>query len=189
VEWAAQEKEMGNAYDDMAARLGVGGGMTGAVGLDQIIGALEEIVGGTAASEVLQLAQLKAAGGVGVRPVVRDKHRVQPAPWPAQAITAAATATVTLGPQRLVQILAIVIPSSLGTLFTLNDIRVGQQTQLITTGTMLVQMFSEVADGNRSKVKFDSADVGNTVALDFTNLDAANTQTIRGMLVATAVYG
>lgn len=176
-------------YDDMRARLGVsGGGMTGAVGLDQIVGALEEIIGAPA-GQLAHLAALKAAGGVGVVPVVRDKHRIQPAPWPAQAITASATATVTLTPQRLIQILSILIPSSLGTLFTLNDIRVGQQTQYITTGTIPVQLLSEVADGGRSRVKFDSADVGNTVALDFTNLDTLNTQTVRGMIVATSVYG
>lgn len=179
-----------NEYELMAQRMGVSGpGMTGAVGIDAIIGALEEIVGTDGVAAIAQLAQLKAAGGVGVRPVVRDKHRIQPAPWVATAITAAATATITLAPQRLIQILSIIVPSALGQLFTLNDIRVGQQTQLITTGTMPVQMFSEVADGSRSKVKFDSADVGNTVAMDFTNLDAANTQTIRGMIVATSVYG
>lgn len=178
-----------NAYDEMRQRLAVSGPMTGAVGLDEIVGALQEIIGVDQASQVAELAALRAAGGVGVRGVVRDKHRIQPAPWPAQAVNAGANATITLAPQRLIQILAILVNSALGTLFTVNDIRVGQQTQFITTGTIPAQLFSEVADGNRSRVKFDSADVGNTVALDVTNLDAVNAQTFRGMIVATSVYG
>lgn len=179
-----------NEYDRMAAALGVsGGGMYGAVGLDQIVGALEQIVGADAAASIAQLAQLKAAGGVGVAPVVRDKHRIQPSPFASTVLTAAQQTTISIQPQRLIQILSLLIPSALGTLFDVRDIKVGQQTQYITTGVIPAQLFSEVADGNRSRVKFDSADVGNTVALDLTNNDAVNSQTFKATLIATSVYG
>jgi hypothetical protein len=187
-----------SAYEDMLNSLvsgdddeDVSGDMSGAVGIDEIIG-IDEIVGalrrGGRGSTLSKLAKLKAAGGVGVRSQVRDKMRVQPSPWVPLAILASATSTVTVQPQRLIQILSLMVPSALQTLFDIDDIRVGQQTQFITTGRVPAACFSEVANGDRSKVKFDSADVGNTVAIDFVNLDAVNTQTIRGTLFAVAVY-
>ncbi len=175
-------------YDDMMSVSG-NGGFTGAVGVDEIIGAVEEIVGAAAAEDIRRLALTRAAGGVGVRPQIRDKHRIQPAPFAATAVAASGVATVTIQPQRLIQILSLLVPSQLGSLFTITDIRVGQQTQFITTGVIPVSLVSEVANGDRSKFKFDSADIGNTVAVDIANLDTLNTQTFRAMVVADAVYG
>jgi hypothetical protein len=176
-----------NEYD--SAMVAGPGDMYGAVGLDEIIGgAPDEIIGALDLPALRKLGMLRQAGGVAVKAQVRDKVRIQPAPWTPVAVLASGTTTISIQPQRLIQIRALVLPSSLGTLFNLTDLRVGQQTQFITSGSCLAQLFSEVADGDRSKLKLDSADVGNIVALDFANLDTLNTQTLRGMLVCISVY-
>lgn len=173
-------------YDDMMVE---GSDMYGAVGLDAIVGGgPDEIIGALDLPALRKLGMVKAAGGVAVKQQVRDKVRIQPAPWTPVSVAASGATTISIQPQRLIQIRALMVPSFLGALFNLTDLRVGQQTQFITSGSAVAQLFSEVADGERSKLKLDSADVGNIVALDFANLDTVNAQTLRGMLVCISVY-
>jgi hypothetical protein len=181
---------MANEYQDLVDQLVSGDtSMHGAVGLSEIVGAMQEIIGaGGVDDKLAELARIRAAGGVGVKDVDRNKMRIQPAAFANTAVTAATKVTLSIQPQRLIQIHSLVIPSMLNGLFDVNDIRVGQQTQFITSGSVPGAAFSEVADGERNKIKLDSADIGHIVAIDVTNNDAANTQTFRGVFFAISVF-
>lgn len=105
----------------------------------------------------------------------------QPLPIPETLFTASQTQDVNAFPQRGFKPHRLVVPSTLGPLFKINDIKVGQETQYVASGTIYGECFSEVAVA--VYLKGTPARLGNNIVLSITNRDAANSQTFSAMLM------
>lgn len=105
----------------------------------------------------------------------RSQLMLQPLPVPETAFTASQTQDISTFPQRAFRPLRLVVPSTLGPLFKLNDIKVGQETQLVASGTIYGEVMSEVAVG--VMLKGTLARLGNNIVINVTNRDANNAQT------------
>ncbi len=106
---------------------------------------------------------------------------LQPLPIPETLLTAAQTLDVPAFPQRGFKPHRLVVPSTIGPNFKINDIKVGQETQYVASGTIYAECFSEVAVS--VQLKGTPARLGNNIILNVTNRDAANSQTFSGMLM------
>ncbi len=126
-------------------------------------------------------------GYVGNRHHHRPQHHVelkeflQPLPIPETSFTSSQTQDVAAYPQRGFKPHRLVVPSTLGPLFKINDIKVGQETQYVASGTIYGECFSEVAVS--VVLKGTPARLGNNIILNVTNRDAANSQTFSAMLL------
>lgn len=105
----------------------------------------------------------------------------QPLPIPETLLTAAQTLDINAFPQRGFKPHRLVVPSTLGPLFKINDIKVGQETQYVASGVIYGECFSEVAVA--VFLKGTPARLGNNIVLTVTNRDAANSQTFSAMLM------
>jgi hypothetical protein len=114
-------------------------------------------------------------------PAQHLQQMLQPLPIPETALLAAATVDIAAYPQRGFRPHRLVVPSTLGVLFKINDIKVGQETQYVASGTVYGECFSEVAVA--VVLKGTRANLGNNIILNVTNRDAANTQTFSAMLL------
>lgn len=105
----------------------------------------------------------------------------QPLPIPETLLIAAQTLDINAFPQRGFKPHRLVVPSTLGPLFKINDIKVGQETQYVASGVIYGECFSEVAVA--VYLKGTPARLGNNIVLTVTNRDAANSQTFSAMLM------
>lgn len=173
----------------------------GAIGYQEIVGALQEIVGTDdeeVLAEVLSGAQeyVGAAASPGFRTAIRDRSGVMVQNTQltnkrllfsgagSTAIAAAATVNVTLRPQDLWRIQRVSVPSNIAFDLVFNDIKVGQKSQFVDSGELPCASFSEVAVG--CPILLDTANVGNTVILETTN-NAGASRTFRAGVFGTAV--
>lgn len=106
---------------------------------------------------------------------------LQPMPIPETVLTAAQTVDIPAYPQRGFKPHRLVVPSTISPLFKINDIKVGQETQYVSSGTIYAECFSEVAVA--VTLKGTRASLGNNIILNVTNRDAANSQTFSAMLL------
>lgn len=105
----------------------------------------------------------------------------QPLPIPETTFTASQTLDVNAFPQRGFKPHRLVVPSTLGPLFKINDIKVGQETQFVASGTIYGECFSEVAVA--VYLKGTPARLGNNIVLNVTNRDTVNSQVFSAMLM------
>lgn len=148
------------------------------IGLDALIGADE--------AQLQQQALVRAAGGEVVRQLKPVGARVQVMASPGTAIAATTSAEVEYRPQRLIRVHSFVIDSADAPNWEITNCEIAQTSQFITKGNVPGNIFSEVADGRRSIVKFDSADVGNSVIVTALNLTAAS-RNFKGVFFATSI--
>jgi len=106
---------------------------------------------------------------------------LQPMPIPETVLTAGQTVDIPAYPQRGFKPHRLVVPSTISPLFKINDIKVGQETQYVSSGTIYAECFSEVAVA--VTLKGTRASLGNNIILNATNRDAANSQTFSAMLL------
>jgi hypothetical protein len=106
---------------------------------------------------------------------------LQPLPIPETSFTASQTQDVQAFPQRGFKPHRLVIPSTLGPNFKVNDLKVGQETQYVASGTVYGECFSEVAVS--VILKGTRASLGNNIVLNVTNRDAVNTQVFSALLL------
>lgn len=155
-----------------------------------IVGAqLQSIIGSMSPSDKAALAaSLQQARQIdphaaGVVPRTRDKRRrLIMGPDPVVVATGDSE-DVALQPQQLFRTERLIIPSEIAPFFRIDDIRVGNRSQLVTTGALPASAFSEVAID--AYVEFDTADIGNIITLTVTNTDDED-QTFLCMLLGTA---
>lgn len=136
----------------------------------QIIGSLQPVIGAAISQGIAQaMAEARKIdpNAVMVAPRERDQRRRQVIGHEPVTVAGGATAQVELKPQQLFRVERIFIPSEIASSFRLRDIRVGNQSQLLQAGSLPAQAFTEVSID--SYVDFDTADIGNTITLEFTN--------------------
>ena len=162
--------------DSMGEELGgyMGDGMDGYVGdgMDGYVGADDGLLG-----------DMEFNGHRRRQPQRRPglQQMLQPLPIPETVLTAAQTVDIAAYPQRGFRPHRLVVPSTLGVLFKINDIKVGQETQYVASGAVYGECFSEVAVA--VTLKGTKANLGNNIILNVTNRDAANSQTFSAMLL------
>jgi hypothetical protein len=164
------------------------------IGLEEIIGAHLAAKRATAKSSTsrklraLKAAALaKAAGGVMLRKQTHTRPvKDQILPVGPQAYLASATADVVLIPQRTFRPNRLVFSSLITPFFTMNSLLVGQDPQFVAGGSVPLEVLSQVGVG--VGITGTTANLGNTITIGLTNLDAVNPQTVRGAIFGTTVY-
>lgn len=194
----------GDYFDEEAAELSMG--LDEIVGVDEIIGAAapasaaakraalaQRQTAAKLAMAMKQLASLKrlaatrAAGGV----VLRSQPATHPPkdqilPVGPQTYTAAQTADVVMIPQRTFRPQRLVFSSLITPFFTMNSLLVGQDPQFVAGGSVPLEVLSQVGVG--VGITGTTANLGNTITIGLTNLDAVNPQIVRGAIFGTTVY-
>lgn len=176
----------------------------GSVGLAPVVGGPDDIVGGYASiigqalqsvigqmtpqqqmALASQMAQAREVdpNAVAVLPRTRDRRRRLIMGNQVTSVTSGSSADIEYRPQQLVRTERIIIPSAYAADIRINDVRVGNQSQLLATGALPGQAWSEVATD--AYVHFDSADIGNIITLSITNT-GSGTISFLSMLLGTA---
>jgi hypothetical protein len=169
------------------------------IGDDEILGAelgddLDQILSGDEilgldrrrTSSLARLAAARRAGGVLLKRKQDRDAQEQVLPFPATSVSAATTATILAFPQRKFRTERFVVSSQIAEFFTINDLRIGRESMMVSVGQAPAQGFAEVGVGVR--LRGYTANLGNTIGLDVTNLDPANAHTFLAMIVGTAVF-
>lgn len=156
--------------------------------LDEILGA-DVILGGKASRARSQLARLQAARAAGGVMLSRRQNRdaqEQVLPFPATNVALSSTATILAFPQRKFRTERFVVSSQIAEFFTINDLRIGRESMMVAVGQAPAQGFAEVGVGVR--LRGYTANLGNTIGLDVTNIDATAAHVFYAMIVGTAVF-
>ena len=130
-----------------------------------IVGA-EDIVGG----EFDGRGPLDEVSGAGPRAVDRgapNKMRQMPLGFPTTAIAAGVTTTVTATTQVLFRGRRLLIPASIAASVLINDLKVGKNSQLPSSGPVPGQAFSEDAVG--VDLSLDTAEISQTISINLSN--------------------
>ncbi len=86
-------------------------------------------------------------------------------------IAAGATATLTQRPQIIFRPERIVVPASVAAFFQISDVKVGKNSQLVSSGAIPAATFSETAFGVR--LKLDTVQISQDLILIVINIDVA----------------
>lgn len=87
------------------------------------------------------------------------------------AVAAGASAIITQRPQVLFQPSRVVIPSTLGGFFIVNDLKIGKNSQFTASGSVSALTFSELAVG--VALAMDAAQIAQDIVISVTNIDVA----------------
>lgn len=139
----------------------------------------------TRMARLRRAAVARAAGGFSARrkPVVTQGYKLT-LPF-SQAFGIGATGTITLTPQRSFRLKQLVVGDSNSALFQLNSLNVGQDNQFIASGALNMEVFSNLS-AQKVELSGSTANLGTTIVLNVTNLDAA-AQTLSGMLMGPTI--
>lgn len=113
-----------------------------------------------------------------------SKSREYPLGFPETEITAGSTANVVAFPQIPFRGERLVIPSDIAGLFSIDDVKIGKNSQLVASGPLPARAFSEVSVG--VGLHLDTAQVSQQITLVVRNT-SGQTATFRGMLIGRAV--
>lgn len=91
----------------------------------------------------------------------------------AAAIAAGATANISANPQDVFKPRKLIIPASIAPAFVINDIKVGNISQLSSSDPVPAEAF--VADSVAGDVAFDTAQVSQQITFNVTNISGAPT--------------
>lgn len=192
-------------FDEESAELAMG--LDEIVGVDEIIGAAAPASSAAARRAVLAQRQMAAKLATAMKTIAALKRqaatraaggvvlRHQPATHPPkdqilpvgpQTYTAALTADVVMIPQRTFRPQRLVFSSLITPFFTMNSLLVGQDPQFVAGGSVPLEVLSQVGVG--VGITGTTANLGNTITIGLTNLDAVNPQIVRGAIFGTTVY-
>lgn len=191
------------------------GGYSDIVGYDEIVGALDELSIGdnlaigdeiealmhaagaeaaaaTGGSKLERIAaKLRTARMIDPRAVtVMDRPATRRREYPlgfesAAAIPLNGTALVRATPQISFRGERLVVPSDISLFFSIDDIIVGKNSQLVSDGPIPASTFSEVAVGVR--LNLDTANIGNTITMRVRNVGSADEIFFRAAIIGTGV--
>lgn len=100
------------------------------------------------------------------------------------SVTGNSSANINVQPQVIFRPERLVVPSNVAIDFLITDIKVGKNSQLVSTGALPAVMFTEQAFGVR--LKMDTAQISMFVTISVTNTNA-NNKNFQGGLVGPAV--
>jgi hypothetical protein len=101
------------------------------------------------------------------------------------AIAANALATITQQPQLPFKGYRLSVPQQFAPFFTIVDIRVGKDSQLVSPGAVPATSFNEVSVGDN--ISMDTADVGQLITIQVQNIDGAAAHDFRATLFGKTV--
>jgi len=127
----------------------------------------------------------KAQDGKLLKQLKPNKWRRQPLGFVALAVPAAGTTTAVATPQIPFRGQRLTVQASVGINFLINSLTVGRANQFAGTGAVSAVVFAENAVGE--DMNLDTAQIGNTIALNITNRDAANPHDFLATLMGDAV--
>jgi hypothetical protein len=127
----------------------------------------------------------KASDGKLLKELRPNKWRRQPLGFVQLAVPAAGTVTVTATPQNVFKGQRLTIPAVIGVNFVINSLFVGVQNQFVGAGAIPAITFAENAVGE--DLNMDTAQIGNTITMNVTNLDGAAAHDFRASLTGDAV--
>jgi len=150
-------------------------------GLDEIVGADEPYQ--RAAGGALQRAGTSVQGAA-VRSRGPRALRQYPLGFSKAAVAPSATVQVISRPQVTFRPQRIVIPASVASNFSIADVRIGKNSQLVSSDELPAELF--LPDAVNVLLALDTANIGQDVELTVRNLDASNSQDFRGAMIGTA---
>ena len=100
------------------------------------------------------------------------------------SVSGSSSANINVQPQVIFRPERLVIPSNLAVDFLITDIKVGKNSQLVSTGALPAVMFTEVAFGVR--LKMDTCQISMFVTISVTNQNPA-ARNLQGGIVGPAV--
>ena len=103
---------------------------------------------------------------------------------PSTSVAGTSSANINVQPQVIFRPERLVVPSNLAVDFLITDIKVGKNSQLVSTGALPAVMFTEQAFGVR--LKMDTAQISMFVTVSVTNQNPA-ARNFQGGLVGPAV--
>lgn len=109
-----------------------------------------------------------------------DNYFEQPLGFEALAIATTVSTTATSKPQNIFRPTRLLIPSAIVTFFTISNIRIGTDSQLVGTPTMPAQVYSELAVG--AAFLLGTANIGIEISLDVKNTDTV-THDFRAVMI------
>lgn len=162
--------------------------MYGSVGAQEIVGEdeLEALISG---EEIIGADEIVGArgGAIARRKMVVNRPATRMRRFTIgiarTSVLTTATATVTVTPQETFRPERLIIPSNVAQDFGITAILVGQRSQLVSSGEIPALIFSEVSVD--SYVSWDTAVVGNTIAISVVN-NSAGTSVFQGAIHGTA---
>jgi hypothetical protein len=173
--------------DDILGQLDLSGDMDG----DSIVGDLEGLRNPFRrrrkknAAIKKALIQRKIARGTMVRSLKPVAERNLFIGFQSLAIAANALATITQQPQLPFKGYRLSVPQQFAPFFTIVDIRVGKDSQLVSPGAVPATSFNEVSVGDN--ISMDTADVGQLITLQVQNIDGAAPHDFRATLFGKTV--
>jgi len=100
-------------------------------------------------------------------------------------IAAGAQGIITVRPQRAFKVKRFMVASAIAAFFDINDIKVGQTSQLVSANAMPAQIFTE--GSMDAYVDWDTASIGNEITITVTNVDGAAHAFRAGLLGTAAI--
>ncbi len=120
----------------------------------------------------LAVAERRVKDGAMLRDVKPNKSREYILGFGITLVPAGATVNIIQRPQVIFRPERVVIPSSIGGSFQVNDVKVGKNSQFTTSSSVPAVVFSETSFGVR--LKMDTAQVSMDVSLNVTNVSGAD---------------
>lgn len=95
-------------------------------------------------------------------------------------IAAGASATLTQRPQIVFRPERIVVPAAVAAFFQITDVKVGKNSQFVSSGAVPAATFAETAFGVR--LKMDTCQISQDLIIDVTNIDVAARRFLASMI-------
>jgi len=188
--------EIIGALDEMDSATGnwmsVGDNLAIGDDIEQLLHAAGAEAAAAGPSKIQRLAQkLRLAREIDPRAVtVMDRPATRRREYPlgfesAAEVALNGTALVRATPQISFRGERLVVPSDISLFFSIDDIIVGKNSQLVSDGPIPASTFSEVAVGVR--LNLDTANIGNTITMRVRNVGSADPIFFRASIIGTGV--
>ena len=172
-----------NSGDDLQHLLGDDSGDDS--GLDAIIGAaIRKKVNSRKQALANDILRRRVNAGALLRSVPPRNAREYALGLGSTSVAGTSSANINVQPQVIFRPERLVVPSNLAVDFLITDIKVGKNSQLVSTGALPAVMFTEQAFGVR--LKMDTAQISMFVTVSVTNQNPA-ARNFQGGLVGPAV--
>jgi len=158
------------------------------VGDDDIIGAFlrrkQQNRGNRQRAAAAALMRKRVAAGALLRGVPPRNSREYALGLGSTSVAGSSSANINVQPQVIFRPERLVVPSNLAVDFLITDLKVGKNSQLVSTGALPAVMFTEVAFGVR--LKMDTCQISMFVTISVTNQNPA-ARNFQGGIVGPAV--